>query len=413
VAIIGAGPYGLSVAAHLSGLGVQHRIIGHPMHEWVAHMPKGMLLKSEGFASSLYDPDGFYPLQRFCVEQGVPYADMGAPVSIEVFIAYSLAFQARYVPHLEPRLLASLHRSGAGFRLQLDDGTSFHARRVVLAVGIEHFAHMPESLGQLPASLRSHSSRTDVTAFKGRDVTVIGAGASAVDLAAFLHEHGAKTRLAARRPTVRIHGRMQLPRPFRDRIVRPMSTIGPSWWSCFFCAAPHLFRHLPLEVRLRLVRTRLGPSGGWFMRERVLGRVPILAGYQLREASPSPAGVTLRFETSEGSIEEMTTEHVVAATGYRSDLRRLPFLNAELLSQIRTVLHTPVLTAQFQSSVPGLYFIGPVAANSFGPVMRFAVGARFTARRIARHLAAPVRRGEAASPLVANAASPAGALIDS
>jgi thioredoxin reductase len=149
------------------------------------------------------------------------------------------------------------------------------------------------------------------------------------------------------------------------------------------------------------------------MRERVLGRVPILAGYQLREASPSPAGVTLRFETSEGSIEEMTTEHVVAATGYRPDLRRLPFLNAELLSQIRTVLHTPVLTAQFQSSVPGLYFIGPVAANSFGPVMRFAVGARFTARRIARHLAAPVRRGEAASPLVANAASPAGALIDS
>ena len=33
-------------------------------------------------------------------------------------------------------------------------------------------------------------------------------------------------------------------------------------------------------------------------------------------------------------------------------------------------------------------FVGPAAVHSFGPVMRFAAGAKFTLRRIASHLAA-------------------------
>jgi hypothetical protein len=40
----------------------------------------------------------------------------------------------------------------------------------------------------------------------------------------------------------------------------------------------------------------------------------------------------------------------------------------------------------FESTAPGVYFTGLSAANSFGPMMRFAYGADFTARRIARHL---------------------------
>src|SRR5690348_16760004 len=105
VAIVGAGPYGLSIAAHLSHRGVTHRVLGRPMHLWIAHMPKGMLLKSEGFASSLHDFQGSFSLRRFCAERGVPYADLGVPVPLELFAAYGLAFQKRYVPQLDSRIL--------------------------------------------------------------------------------------------------------------------------------------------------------------------------------------------------------------------------------------------------------------------------------------------------------------------
>ena len=56
VVVIGAGPYGLSIATHLRAQQLSFRIFGEPMASWRHHMPQGMSLKSEGFASDLYDP---------------------------------------------------------------------------------------------------------------------------------------------------------------------------------------------------------------------------------------------------------------------------------------------------------------------------------------------------------------------
>src|SRR5580704_7511019 len=105
IAIIGAGPYGLSIAAHLRGSGVPFRIFGRPMDSWVSHMPEGMHLKSDGFASNLSDPDGSFTLKHFCAERGIKYSDSGIPVSLETFSAYGLAFKERMVPELEDKLV--------------------------------------------------------------------------------------------------------------------------------------------------------------------------------------------------------------------------------------------------------------------------------------------------------------------
>ena len=93
IAIVGAGPYGLSIAAHFRQRGIPFRIFGRPMDSWLAHMPKGMMLKSEGFASDIYDPDADFTLKHFCAERRIEYADTGVPVRLETFSAYGLAFR--------------------------------------------------------------------------------------------------------------------------------------------------------------------------------------------------------------------------------------------------------------------------------------------------------------------------------
>jgi hypothetical protein len=215
-------------------------------------------------------------------------------------------------------------------------------------------------------------------------VVVIGGGASAIDLAGLLHETAADVQLLSRQ-ALKFHSIPSgKPRSLWQRIRHPQSGLGPGLRSRFFSNAPRAFHYLPECLRLHLVSTTLGPSGGWFTRDKVIGRVPLLVGYTPQAAEVRDGRVRLRLRGNDGSEREVLTEHIIAATGYRVDLNRLPFLSAEFRSKIKAVNGTPVLSSAFESSIPGLYFVGIAAANSFGPVMRFAYGAGFAARSLAR-----------------------------
>ncbi len=388
-AVVGAGPYGLSIAAHLRAQGVDFRIFGTPMQTWQTQMPKGMRLKSEGFASSLDDPESAFTLGEYCRQQGLPYADVGRPVPLETFTAYGLEFQKRYVPGLENKVVTSVRPSSEGFEVGLQDGETLVARRVVVAVGITHFAYVPPELAALPGEFVTHSSQHyALDHFKGLEVAIIGAGASAVDLAALLHEAGASVQLVARKPLVRFHDPAQIPRPLKDRIEAPMTGIGPGWKLVFCTRAPALFRRLPEQYRLNAVRKILGPAPGWFVKQQVEGKVPFNLGVSITGAKTQNGRVHLQLTNKTGAQRTLIADHVIAATGYRVDLARLTFLEPETHAKIRSVEKTPILSAHFESSVPGLYFVGVAAANTFGPLLRFAYGARYTARRLVKHLAA-------------------------
>ena len=393
VAVIGAGPYGLSIAAHLSARKIPHRIFGKAMETWATQMPKGMLLKSDGFATSLYDPARGFTFELYCRARNIPYADLGVPPRLEDFVDYGRTFQRNLVPHLEEAMVTSLEHDGSRYRLQLEGGAHCSAQAVVVAAGISHFTVLPKALSDLPQNLVTHTSQHhDLSAFNGRKVAVIGAGASAADVAGLLHEAGAEAHLIARGSVIPFHSKMRLPRPLYDRLRNPSTKIGPGWRSVFFTKAPLLFRRLPEARRLRIVRTYLGPAPGYFMRDRVIGRVPVHYGLQVVQAKPNAGGVLMTLASENGEQREFQADHVICGTGYRPELARLPFLDDKLLSQIDSVQGTPILSAYFESSMPGLYFVGAIAANTFGPVLRFACGAEFAAPRVARHLSRRYKR---------------------
>lgn len=388
VVIIGAGPYGLSLAAHLQAKKIAFRIFGRSMETWRSGMPRGMRLKSEGFASSLSDPGSTMTLSAFCQARNLPYADVGLPVELQTFSSYGMAFQSAHVPQLEELLVTELSREGSGFRVRLEDRTTVMARRVVMAVGIGHYQWLPPALADLPPEAVTHSSRVhDMEQFRDRDVVVVGAGASAIDVAGLLHETGSRPQLVTRR----LHIPFQNPpekkrRSLRKRLRQPRSGLGTGWRSLLCCEVPLLLHRMPREFRLNVVRKHLGPAPGWFMRDTIVNHVPAHLNATVTAAASHAGRVCLELEQG-GERRELAADHVIAATGYRVNLGNIPFLTEDLLSRVRCLEGCPELSSSFESSVPGLYFVGASAANSFGPLLRFACGARFASRHLSRHLA--------------------------
>jgi cation diffusion facilitator CzcD-associated flavoprotein CzcO len=397
--IIGAGPYGLSIAAHLSKSSVTFRIFGSPMQSWRSHMPKGMLLKSEGFASSLADPDSSFTLRHYCEEMNLPYDDIGTPVRLEIFSAYGLEFQKRLVPTLEQTDITSVSRTSEGFELETADGQIVHAHTVIVATGITNFSYLPPFLSRLPGTHISHSSQHhDLSSFRGKTVVVLGAGASAVDIAAILHEEGSQVQLVARRQQIAFHTKTKEPRPLLQRLRVPRSGLGIGWRSRLCTDAPLLFHVMPQKFRFHTVRNLLGPAPGWFVRDKVVGKFPLHLGCKVLSASIEDGKVHLKIAEKDGSNSELIADHVISATGYQVSISRMGFLDEGLRRLVHQIEDTPVLSSQFETSVPGLYMVGLASAHSFGPLTRFAYGAEFTAKRISKHVVAKNRASASSRP---------------
>ena len=363
---------------------------------WRDCTPPGMELKSEGPSSDLFDPRRELPIETYYKGLSRPF-DVRTVIPADVFIAYGLEFQKTFAPDVDPRQVTKVSRAGDKFQLTLEDGATMRAGRVVIATGIRDYAYIPEALRAAPSEFVSHSCEYGpVDRFAGRKVIVIGGGASAVDLAWSLYERGSDVSLVCRAPKIDFHPKPP-PRTWRSPIRSPHTPIGGGWKLLFYARLPNLFRLLPEATRRRIVATTLGPFPGWFMTERVPGRIPILGGLQITGAQAVGDKISLTAKGLDGQTTTLTADHVVAATGYRVDLDRLPFLDQGLRKGVRTAGGAPVLSADFESSERGLYFIGAVSAPTFGPVMRFVAGAGFAVRRVSRRLASTRARTEGRS----------------
>jgi FAD-dependent urate hydroxylase len=381
VAIVGAGPYGLSAAARLRALdGIDVRVFGEPMSFW-AGMPRGMLLRSPWDACHIGSPDGDLTLDSYKAESG---SEFDRPVPLESFIDYGRWFQRMAVPDIDNRHVIHLKPGPGGFRLLLDDGATIRASRVVVAAGIEAFTARPVVFDHFSPELVTHSSEhRDLSQFKGGRVLVIGGGQSALESAALLHEAGAGVEVIARKEQlIWLHGStVQRRLDRRKPLLSAQTDVGPAALSRLV-AVPDLFRRLPRGVQAKLAYMAIRPAGARWLVDR-LAEVPITTGRVVIKAKATEIGVCVTLDDS----SQRLVDHVILGTGYRVDVAAYGFLAPELVGAVRRVSGYPVLGKGLESSVPQLHFLGAPAAWSFGPIMRFVSGSSYAAAQLTAHLA--------------------------
>jgi FAD-dependent urate hydroxylase len=383
VAIIGAGPYGLSLAAHLRARGVKYRIFGEAMGFWL-NMPVGINLKSLAFATSIAVPKSGYSFPEWCRRHGLEDFE---PCTMQSFSAYGLEIQKQFVPDLEEVLVTNVSLRAGGFEVVLSSGERLRSRKVVVCTGLSGLAQIPDVLRELgPDRMRHTFDISDYSEFRNKTVAVIGAGSSAIEAGALVCEAGGSSEVFVRGQEAVFHGRTPRVRPLWERIKNPMTVLGPGRDNWVLQQLPLSVHMLPRERRTRFVKRRFGPASPWWIKDRVLGKVPIHVRHELVEVGNAGQRVRLKMRDGEGGLRNAEVDFVIAGTGYDASVSRLKFLDREILDRIHRTEQAPTLNINFESSVPGLYFFGPLSFMCFGPLFRFVTGAEVTAQRLARRL---------------------------
>jgi len=356
-------------------------------------MPEGMVLKSEPFASNLWDPEHRYTLRHYHLHQGMHFQPVGSPVSLGCFLEYANWFCIETAVSWTDVKVHALRRSTDGFVLSLADGQELRSRRVIVATG-----HM--ALRQIPAELQSideprvqHSARIGkLNSYAKKTIVIIGGGQAALETAALLHEAGAQVQVLIRRNSLEWNAPSVLRSPLA-RLLNPDAGIGSGWRSMAVSELPRLFRAcFSPTKRHRFVAGTYGPAGAWWLRNRVEGTIEVRLNTKVTAAEATPTGVRLSLMSQQGR-SEIHADYVIAATGYRVDIDRLRYLEPALKTDIvREIAGIPRLSSSFETSVKGLFMVGLISAPVFGPIMRFMYGAKHAAPIVTSHLQATGHR---------------------
>jgi thioredoxin reductase/predicted ATP-grasp superfamily ATP-dependent carboligase len=381
VVVIGAGPYGLSAANFCLHAGLAVRSFGRPMESWRQAMPAGMILRSRWRSSHIANPTGSLSLEHFEREIGraLPHH-----IAIGDFIDYGRWYQRQAVRDLDERRVERVDRVAGGFELTLEDGDSCEADKVIVAAGLDGFAHRPPPFDSLRSELVSHTvDHCQLGAFARQRVLVVGAGQSALESAALLHEGDAEVEVLARTGSLAFLAPEEITgvvRRVNAAIVPPTDVGGRlTGWGA---AAPDVYRTLPVRARSFITQRALKPRGADWLRSR-LEDIEITLGRRAVSALENDGGIEVVLDDGAKRV----VDHVLLGTGYRIDVPSYDFLSRSLVEQLHLRDGYPILGPGLESTVPGLHFVGAPAAYSFGPIMRFVVGTWYAGPAVAAGVA--------------------------
>jgi cation diffusion facilitator CzcD-associated flavoprotein CzcO len=354
--VIGAGPYGLAVAAEARRRGLSVTVVGEPMRFWRRNMPDGMLLRS-GRDWHL-DAAEVHTFDAFTCGEEID------PIPVETFIAYADWFAEQEGLTPLPRRVNTLTEELVA---HLDDGSTIDADRVVAAPGIASFAVEPAFVAEhLAPEQWSHTVGTvDFAGLAGRRVLILGGRQSAFEWSALLVEAGAE-----RVDVVYRHDTPAFTESdwsfVNDLLAETRRARG---W----------FRGLP-EAERKAIAQRFWQVGRLQLEPWLAPRISSARLHPRTEIAELDANGAITARLTDGTSLE--ADHLLLATGYKPDMTRVPYL-----PPIELADGFPVLDPDFQTSVPGLYVPGFPSTRDFGPFFGFVAGATTTAHIIGNALA--------------------------
>jgi lysine/ornithine N-monooxygenase len=381
-AIVGAGPYGLSAAAHLRDRHV--RTFGQPMETWQTRMPPDMLLRSDWKETSLSAPGDAGTIDRWAHEVGEQREE---PIPLQKFLRYAEWFRRTFVPEGDPSNVVSLERAGTSYRLATAAGDEVEASSVVVAVGAIPFAHAPPPFNEVMGDRVTFATDLqDYGVYRDRRVVVVGGGQGGLESATLAAEAGADVELVIRsqlrwfadrephRPRGRLRQRLY-------RVAYPVVGYGPPPLNRL-ALHPDVYALFPKPARRLLSGRILRAGGSPWLRGKVERSVHVTEGVAVDAVEPNGS---VRLHLGDGSVRE--ADVVIVAAGFRFSLDRLGFLGPEVRRRIAVEDGWPVLDRWFRSTEKDILFVGFAAEQRFGPIARFIPGTKFTANRLREALA--------------------------
>ena len=370
--IIGAGPFGLAVAAQATHDGIEHLIVGKSMEFWRRNMPKGMFLRSA--CDWHLDPLDVHTIEAFLHTQGKTPSEV-EPLSLEFYLSYVEWFKKQ--KDIQPRhvYIEKLERNDQ-FVATTTDGDVINAQQVVIAPGFKHFAHTPPELkAKFPDGRYQHTCEfVDFSEAATRRYLIIGGRQSAFEWAALLLEAGASAVHISHRHASPVFA------------VADWSWVNPLVDSIF--ENPNWFRRLS-QSEQNAISLRMWAEGRlkvepWLKSRLKDDRVKVWPETEVTGCVEQEDGELVATLTN-GEILHL--DQIVLATGYKVDIAQLPLLAAgNLLEQLETRNGFPVLDDHFETSIPGLFITSMPAAQDFGPFFGFTISVRTSAKLICERL---------------------------
>lgn len=369
--VIGAGPFGLAMAAYAKHKNIEHVVLGKTMDFWKSNMPKGMYLRSA--CDWHYDPFDQDTIERYLETKNLTPADV-EPLALDFYLGYIEWFVNQKGIEVLPAWVQELNYFDEGspfYEVVLQDRKTLTARNVVLALGFRYFKNVPEQYSAMfPPDRYIHTcDLVDLSSLKGKRVLIIGGRQSGFEWAALLTENGAEAiNLSYRHPTPSFQrADWSWVNPIVDGIVE-----NPGWFRCM------------TEDEKAQVNQRLWAEGRLKLEPWLAKRITTDA-IKLFPESHVTGCRELPNQELEVSLDNSTVvvDQIILATGYKVNVENVPFLSrGNILSSLETRNGFPVLDEHFQSNLPGLFFTSMCATQDFGPFFAFTAAVRTSAKLI-------------------------------
>jgi thioredoxin reductase len=356
VIIIGAGPYGISLASYAVRNGLSYKLLGYPMDFWKNQMPQNMFIRTPYELVRFPDPKNELSIHHFAKETGATPSD---PLPRPVFVDYAFWYAQKTGVQFTPEWVNSVTKEHDYFVVKTEENNIYKTKNVIIATGIQEFKYVPEIFQNIALHLVSHTTGyTTFEQFKDKDVIVIGSGQSAWEASALLHEANSNVQLIYRKEHPVYGGSKS-----GEVILRFIGNI--------FYKLPQM-----LKKKLWNIASETVPIAR-FLRPYVEGKVFEISGTKVESVIAHNEKVHLKLSNG----EEKIADHVIVASGFKINLDKVPFIY-DLKNQIireEGQVQFPKLNQNFESSIKGLYFAGPLSSHSHGPTFRFILGLGKTA----------------------------------